>query len=207
MFDARLFPVIEKTLRPLARQFVYAGVSANQITVVGSVFGVTAFLLITQNQMILGLAFILLNRLADGLDGTVARIKGSSDLGGYLDIVIDFIFYASIPLAFAIADPKWALAACFLVTSYIGTTSSFLAHAIITAKHDVELSLPVRKEFYYLGGLTEGFETFTFMVLICCFPNYFSLLAWIFGGMCLITTAIRIIMTANLCRTLQSRSE
>ena len=34
---------------------------------------------------------------------SVARLSKASDAGGFLDISLDFLFYASIPLAFAIA--------------------------------------------------------------------------------------------------------
>ena len=46
------------------------------------------------------LALILVNRLADGLDGAVARHGRLTDLGGYVDIVADFLVYAVVPFAF-----------------------------------------------------------------------------------------------------------
>lgn len=59
---------------------------------------------------------IFLSRLCDALDGAVARQGQPTDAGGFLDITLDFLFYASIPLAFAVADPGAnALAAAVLL--------------------------------------------------------------------------------------------
>ena len=43
------------------------------------------------------LIFLLLNRLADGLDGAVARQTAPSALGAYIDIVSDFLLWALLP--------------------------------------------------------------------------------------------------------------
>ena len=153
-----------------------------------------AFVAVALGYYHLGLCFILANRLADGLDGAVARESGATDLGGYLDIVIDFLFYASIPLGFAVAEPDHALAAAFLIFTFIGTASSFLAFAVVAAKRGLESEMRGRKSFYFLGGLTEGVETLGFLVIICLAPTWFAWLAVIFGLMCLITTATRIFM-------------
>ena len=86
----------------------------------------------------IALLLILLNRVADGVDGAIARRLGSTDLGGYLDILCDFIFYAAVPLGFALARPENGAAAAFLIFSFVGTGSSFLAYAAIAAKRGLE---------------------------------------------------------------------
>ena len=135
---------------------------------------------------------VVLNRIADGVDGAVVRCGGTSDFGGYLDIVADFIFYAAVPFAFAIADPANALAATFLIFSFIGTGSSFLAYAILAEKHNISTDIRGRKTFYYLGGLTEGAETILLFIAMLIWPSYFVYFAWSFGALCWITTATRI---------------
>ncbi len=52
----------------------------------------------------LALICIVLNRFGDGLDGALARMTRATDGGGFLDIVLDFIFYASVVLGFALAN-------------------------------------------------------------------------------------------------------
>jgi len=97
-----------------------------------------------------------------------------------------------VPLGFALADPQNALAAAFLIFSFVGSGSSFLAYAILAAKRG-EAELPKRKAFHHLGGLTEGFETILCFVLMCLFPGAFADLAWIFGVLCWLTTATRVL--------------
>ena len=68
-------------------------------------FGVLAALLITVGEIGWAIWPLLLNRLCDGLDGAVARLGTPTDLGAFLDITLDFLFYAGIPLAFAVCNP------------------------------------------------------------------------------------------------------
>jgi len=140
----------------------------------------------------LALVLIALNRLMDGLDGAVARRLGPTDVGGYLDIVLDFFFYAGVPFFFAVGRPEVALPAAFLVFSFVGTGSSFLAYAIFAAKRGLTTQRQGIKSFYYLGGLTEGTETIVFFIAICLFPDGFAVLAWVFGGLCWLTALGRV---------------
>ena len=112
--------------------------------------------------------------------------RGLSDLGGFLDIVLDFIVYAGMPFAFALADPAAnGLAAAFLVFAFMGTGSSFLAFAVMAAKRGLATELRGRKSLYYLGGLTEGTETILFLVAWpACFPRSFAPLALGFAVAC-----------------------
>jgi len=193
MFDARLRKLIDPPIDRLCGPLAKLGVSANLATVVGFAVGLAAMAAIAGQAYGLGLGLVLLNRLLDGLDGALARHHGISDLGGFLDIVGDFIIYAGVPFAFALADPAAnALPAAFLVFSFVGTGSSFLAYAIMAAKRGITTELRGRKSLYYLGGLTEGFETIVVFVLACLWPAWFPLIAWLYGGLCWLTTATRV---------------
>lgn len=192
MFDSRLRRHIDPVSNRLGRGFAELGVSANAMTIIGFFFGLMAFATLVMGAPLVALVFVILNRIADGLDGAIARHNGVTDLGGYLDIVTDFIFYALIPLGFALDDPSKAQAACFLVVSFVGTGSSFLAFAILAAKNKLDTSVRDRKSFYYLGGLTEGTETIALLILMCLMPHWFVGLALGFGALCWITTATRI---------------
>jgi phosphatidylglycerophosphate synthase len=145
----------------------------------------------------LALVAILANRLADGLDGAVARAAGPTDLGGYLDIVLDFLFYSAVVFGVALGRPHEAVWAAFLIFSFVGTGASFLAYAIIAAKRRVTTETRGRKSIFYLGGLAEGTETILAFVLICLFPAAFPWIAGAFGAMCWITTASRIWQAAR----------
>ena len=132
-------------------------------------------------------------RLADGLDGAIARHAGITDLGGYLDIVLDFLFYSGVVFGFAVGRPDQALAAAFLIFAFVGTGSAFLAHAVMAAKRGLTTVSRGHKSLYYIGGLAEGTETIAVFVALCLFPDWFTWIAYGFGVACWLTTLTRIV--------------
>jgi phosphatidylglycerophosphate synthase len=193
VLDARLRRLIDRPLDRLAAPLAVRGLSADAVTVAGFLIGLGAAAAIARQAYLLGLGLLLLNRLCDGLDGALARHRGLTDLGGFLDIVLDFLIYSAVPFAFALADPGAnALAAAFLIFSFVGTGSSFLAYAIMAAKRGISTELRGRKSLYYVGGLTEGTETILAFALACLWPALFSWIALTFGLLCWLTTATRI---------------
>jgi len=192
MLDRYLLELQSRALRPLVSRLVAAGVKADAVTVVGFCLGVVSCTLITWEHYVAALVFFLLNRLLDGLDGAVARLTRSTDMGAFLDISFDFLIYGLFPLAFAVARPGTnAVAASFLLASFMGTGSSFLAFAVIAAKRGIIASDFPRKGIYYLGGLTEGAETIFAFGLMCVWPNWFPVIATIFSILALLTTVTR----------------
>jgi phosphatidylglycerophosphate synthase len=167
-------------------------VRADTITLAGFAVGLCAVPLLAFGAYGAALGAILLNRLADGLDGAVARAAGPTDRGAFLDIALDFFFYAAVPVGFALADPASnALAAAVLVWAFVGTGSSFLAFSVIAAKRGLRADAYPRKGIFYLGGLTEGFETIALFVAMCLWPALFPPLALGFAAACLLTTGLR----------------
>lgn len=193
MFDRALSRLIARPLQSLAHALHRHGVGANAVTVAGFALGVAAAVAIALQAFGAAIALLLASRLCDGLDGAIARITAPTDAGGFLDIALDFLFYASIPLAFAFAYPaRNALAAAGLLAAFIGTGSSFLAFATIAAKRQMSSTDYPDKSFYFLGGLTEASETLAFFIAMCLWPQHFALLAWVFAGLCVLTIATRI---------------
>lgn len=124
----------------------------------------------------------------------MARQTTPTDAGGFLDITLDFLFYASIPLAFALADPERnALAAAVLLAAFIGTGSSFLAFATIAAKRGLTSTAYPDKSFFFLGGLTEATETLACFVAMCLWPQHFALIACGFAVLCGLTIVTRLV--------------
>lgn len=192
MFDAALRKVIDPALNFAGSKIAEMGVPANTVTLVGFFLGMAAIPFLAQEYYSAALLLILINRVFDGLDGAVARQSLLTDFGGYLDIVCDFIFYAGVVFGFALAKSENALAAAFLVFSFMGTTSTFLTYAIMAEKKKLTTDIRGIKSLYYLGGLTEGGETILAFILFCLLPDYFVQIALIFGAMCWITTCTRI---------------
>ncbi|MDT7514499.1 CDP-alcohol phosphatidyltransferase family protein [Rhodoferax mekongensis] len=193
MLDRFATPLLRPPLQAIARLLVRAGVGANTVTLAGFAVGMLAAILIASGVYSMGAIALLASRLLDGLDGAVARETQPTDAGGFLDISLDFVFYASIPLAFAVANPAThALPAAALLAAFIGTGSSFLAFAALAAKRGMDNLAYPDKSFYFLGGLTEATETLAFFVAMCMWPVHFDVLAYTFAALCAVTTATRI---------------
>ena len=192
MIDTQIRTLIEKPLQLLGKQAIATGLTADRLSFIGFGLGILAGFSIIAGLFIAAFVLILLSRLCDGLDGTVARLTQPTNKGAFLDIALDFLFYSFIPLSFAIYNPDWALASAFLIFTFIGTGSSFLAYAIMAEKTNIKDKDKDRKGFYYLGGLTEGTETILMLCACCLFPTYFPYFAYGFGCLCLVTTTLRI---------------
>lgn len=193
MLDRAAATLIKPAIDRLATVLARAGMGADQMTVLGFSIGMAAAVLVATGNFLLGAAAILLSRLCDGLDGAIARCTRVTDAGGFLDIALDFVFYAAVPLAFAVADPQRnALSAALLLAAFAGTMSSFLAFAVIAAKRQISNLAWPEKSFYFLGGLTEATETLACFVAMCIWPQHFPWLATVYATMCFITTATRI---------------
>ena len=192
MLDRAARRLVDPMLDQLAGAAHARRLTADQVTIAGFACGLAAMAAIAFQLYGLGLLLILANRLADGVDGALARRTGATDLGGYLDIVLDFIVYSGAAFAFALAQPEHALAAAFLIFSFMGTGSSFLAFAIFAAKRKLDGEAATNKSFYYLGGITEGTETILLFVIILLFPGWFPAAAYVYGALCWLTTIGRI---------------
>jgi phosphatidylglycerophosphate synthase len=184
-------------LRPgitrLAQALARAQVQADQVTLAGFVIGIAGAIAISSQAYVSGLMLLLASRVFDGLDGALARLTSATDRGAFLDISLDFIFYASIPLAFAVANPAAnALPAAVLLAAFVGTASSFLAFAVLAAQRGLKSVVYPNKGIYYLGGLTEATETLACFALMCLWPAQFALWAYGFAVLCVLTIATRL---------------
>jgi phosphatidylglycerophosphate synthase len=194
MLDRVAIALLKPGLERAAGVLVRFGIGADSVTLLGFALGLAAALAIARGAPMAGLALLLASRLMDGLDGAVARLTRPTDRGAFLDITLDFLFYASIPLAFAIADPAAnALAAAVLMAAFIGTGSSFLAFAVLAEKRGLKSEDYPQKGIYYLGGLTEATETLACFVLMCLWPQHFALWACAFAALCAVTIVMRLL--------------
>lgn len=194
MFDRYAIKMLKQPLFHCASLLKSKGVGADHVTVISFFIGLGVLPALYFQCYGCALICIIVNRIGDGIDGSLARMTKVSDAGGFLDIVLDFIFYASVVLGFALADPEQnGPAAVLLLFSFVGTGSSFLAFAIMAERRGLESIAYVNKGIYYLEGLTEATETIICFVLFCIFPDMFPVIATIFAALCLITTATRVV--------------
>lgn len=200
MFDARLRRFIDAPLNAGARALARTGISANALTIAGAVIGIIAAVAISQQQFWAALLLILANRIMDGIDGAVARIDGATEYGGYLDLLADFLFYVSVPLAFGLASEANMLPALLLLASFTLNAAGFLGFAAIAARHGNDDGEHGAKAFIYSTGLMEGGETIAFFILFCLFPNEFPILAFVFAALCIVTVVQRMALAARRLR-------
>jgi phosphatidylglycerophosphate synthase len=201
MFDRAASAWLAPGLLRIARRLVAAGIGADAVTFTGFGLGLAAAAAIALQAYGAGLVLLLASRLCDGLDGAVARLTRPTDRGAFLDIALDFLFYASIPLAFALADPAAnALPAAVLLAAFIGTGSSFLAFAVLAERRGLKSTAYPAKGLHYLGGLTEATETLACFTLMCLFPGRFALWAWGFAALCGLTIVTRLAAGWKLLR-------
>ena len=129
MFDHFLRVRKDRLLAPIARR-VGRRVSPSAITVLALIVGLCAAYVASRRAYGLALGLWWGNRLLDGFDGTLARVAGTASVfGGYLDIVLDFVVYATIPIGLVIAspDPRAALAAVLLLASFYVNAATWMA--------------------------------------------------------------------------------
>lgn len=199
MFDARIRPLINPPLNAVARRLAAMGIGADQITIAGAVLGGAAAIAIVGGAELIGLPMFLTGRVLDGLDGAVARQSQPTNRGGFLDIVLDFVVYAAIPVAFAVRDPAAnALAAACLLAGFLVNGTAFLALAVMAERLKLETNVQGKKSLYYLSGIAEGSETILVFAAFCLWPTWFAGIAYVFAAMCLVSGVARIAMACKM---------
>lgn len=202
MLDGLMRGVIDAPLNRGGHWLAARGASPDAVTLFGLVLGLAAAGMLAAGWSGLWVALVLLaSRVADGLDGAVARARGKTDFGGYLDIVCDFVFYAAVPLAFVLRDPAAnGIAGAFLLFSFYVNAATFLGYAILAEKRGLQTRSRGEKSLYFTAGLMEGTETILCFLVISLWPGLFLPLAWIFGLLCLVTAAARLLLAARTFR-------
>ncbi|MBL3562020.1 CDP-alcohol phosphatidyltransferase family protein [Rhodovulum sulfidophilum] len=199
MLDGVMRRLIDPPLDRLGIRLAARGVTADAVTLAGLGAGLLAAAMIALGAPGLALVPLLAGRLADGLDGAVARAGRKTDFGGYLDIVADFLVYGAVPLGFVLMDPAAnGAAGAFLLTSFYVNGATFLGFAILAERRKMETRARGTKSLYFTGGLLEGTETIAFFVAICLWPGLFAPLAWGFGALCFVTALSRVLLARRV---------
>ncbi len=194
MLDRLALKLVKPMVEAAAARLAARGMTADQATLAGFGFGMIAAILIAFGFTTLAILPILLNRALDGVDGALARMSGPTERGAFLDISLDFVFYAAIPLAFAAQAPEEnALAAAVLLAAFVATGTSFLAFAVMAEKRGLKSTAYPSKSFYYLGGLTEGTETILCFLAMCWWPQHFAVIAITYAVLCMLTAVTRLV--------------
>ena len=130
MFDASIRQRLDLPLDRTAAAIETRGVHPNTMTGIGFLVGMGACIAVLAGAWWIALGMWLLNRVIDGLDGSVARRVGPTQLGGFLDIMADFAVYSGIVVAIGWAVPEARLAALFVLLAYYLNGAAFLAWSV-----------------------------------------------------------------------------
>ncbi len=206
MFDARARRLLGPTLEGAGAQLADRGVQPLTLTAAGWLVGAGACVAVARQAWVVGLVLWLLNRLLDGLDGPVARHRGVTDLGGFLDIVADFSVYAGFLVGVAVAVPDARLGCVALLTAYYVSGTAFLALSSLVERRGGDGADPAGghsgdgRSLRFVGGLAEGTETVVAYVLFCLFPAHVTGLAWVFAALVFVTAGQRVWLAFTLLR-------
>ena len=194
MLDRFALKIVKPLNESAAARLAARGLTADQATLAGFGFGMIAAIMIASGFTTAAILPLLVNRALDGVDGALARLSGTTERGAFLDISLDFVFYAAIPLAFAALAPEEnAMAAAALLAAFVVTGTSFLAFAVMAEKRGLKSTAYPAKSFYYLGGLTEGTETILCFLAMCWWPQHFAAIAYVYAALCALTAGTRLV--------------
>lgn len=178
MLDEALRPVKERLLAPVARA-LGARVSPMQVTLAAFALGMFAALAAARHHALLALGCWLGNRLLDGLDGTLARTQGrQTDLGAYVDIMLDFVVYAAVPLGLVLGAPAAVrgmlgfAAAVLLASFYVNAASWMYLSAILERRGAGASSRGELTSVTMPAGLVAGTETVVLYILFFLLPDH-----------------------------------
>lgn len=190
MLDASVRARIGPPLDRVAARLDGRGIRAGHITAIALAVGVGACVAAALAAWWIALGLWLLNRALDGLDGPLARRRGATDLGGFLDFTSDFVVYGGFVVAVAVAVPDARLACCVLLAVYLLNNVAQLSFASLVEKR----ALPYGDErsLRLTPGLAEGTETVLAYAAFCLLPAHAAAVAWVFAAMVLVTTAQRV---------------
>jgi len=190
MLDAAVRGRLGPRLEPVAAALDRRGVTPGAVTAAGLLVGVAACVAAALGVWVAALVLWLVNRSLDGLDGTLARRRGATDLGGMLDFLADFVVYGGFVVGVAIAEPGARVACCVLLAAYLLNNVALLSFAALVEKR--RLTFGDERSLRFTAGLTEGTETILAYCAFCVLPAHAATIAWVFAAMVMITVAQRV---------------
>jgi phosphatidylglycerophosphate synthase len=193
MFDTKMRRLKDRVGTPLARRL--QRVNPLLMSMLALIAGLLAAYAAYRNQYFLAFGLWYLNRALDGLDGLIARLSDSqSDLGGYVDIVTDYVIYAALPIGLVAGSPsnERYLALAFMLASFYVNSASWMYLAAILEKRSAHTS-DTDTTVVMPAGLIGGFETIIVYGVFLLFPSHIVWLFSIFGVLVFFTAFQRVV--------------
>lgn len=191
MFDIHLRFLKDQLFDPCCR-YVPAYITPLQVTGAAFVAGLLSCYAASCSLISLSITFWLLNRALDCLDGALARHrKTASDLGGFLDLLGDFIVYSLLPISIATGQDAttitWKAVAMLEATFHINNFVLFYVAAIAEKKHGKGDSNTTQLTSVMLRpALIEGTESGLLFTVMLLFPNNIEILSLFMAALVII---------------------
>ena len=177
MLDTHARKWVEPIIKSGAKFFHNRGLSANQVTLLSFLIGLSTSVFILFNQPLWAVLILWLSGYLDAVDGSIARNYGKpSAVGSLMDITFDRVVELGMILSLGIRHTNDLLALLFLSCAIIFSMTVFLTVGALASQKGI-------KSFYYQAGVmerTEGFVGFTLMILL---PEYVGVLAFLMAGL------------------------
>ena len=182
MLDSTLRPVKDRLLLPAARSPL-GRLHPMLLSAIGLAASLGAAVAAWRALPLVAVMLFLLGRVADGLDGLVARRSGrATDVGGLIDFAADTIGYAAIPLGVAFgADERdlWIATAVLLATFYVNVASLGYISTLIEKGRIPTNGRSSPTSAVLPRGLIEGTETIVFFTVALAWPEAAPVVWWI----------------------------
>ena len=193
MFDRLLRPFKERVFVPAARGLARV-FTPNALTAISLLIGIGAAVLLAIDLRWPAMVLWIFNRIVDGFDGTVARLRGEqTDLGAYFDILADFLVYSLIPLALAFTLGIWIEAAVLLAAFYLNGASWMYLSALLEKRR---AGAEARGEITGVSmpeGIIGGVETMAFFTAFLLFPSVAGYLFLAMAALVLAGVVVRLV--------------
>lgn len=201
MLDRHVRGALAPALERVAGALVRAGVRPWTLTLAGLVAGAGAAVAAGLARWTPALVLFLVSRVADGLDGPVARQGGGgTELGGLLDILADFAVYGGFVAGCAVGRPDARVACAVLLLAYYLNGSAFLAFSSVAERRGLQRPFADERSLTFLRGLAEGTETTVAHSLMALLPDHLATIAWVFAGVVGVTVLQRVTVAVRLLR-------
>lgn len=199
MVPALIAPYTTPHLEKAAQYLAEKGVTTGLVTFASLLTALFAMAMAGLQLYPVAIIALLLNRVCDAFDGPLARIQigagqPPSSFSAFADTMADIFLYAGMIFAFLLGAPQFALAAAFLLFTWMLSGFASLAFQIEAAASDVDDDTRSRPAFFLLDGLASGTEITLVLMLMCGLPAYFPAIALLYGIICLVTTGSRILI-------------
>lgn len=192
MIDGQIRKLTDPLYARAADALAWRDVRPSRIVVLAFAMSIAAVPAIVAGHYIVALVLIALGRSVDGLGDAVKRQTRATDLGDFLDVALEYIYCAAIPFAFALADPSRALAACFFIFAFTVSAATFLAYTRFATKRGLDVKASSVTGATHIAGLTDGAEAFIAFAIACIHPEWFGIVAYVFGVICFVSAGFRV---------------